>query len=117
MDSSASCCAGFAKLCPVVGVGSAFAFRAPLWSSLTHTTHTHTHTHTGPAPGPAPAPLDRTIRYEGETIAEFALADVKKAGCTAVMYNSRGGISVILREAIAGSGQVRAKLCVCPTEG
>ena len=44
--------------------------------------------------------------YEGETIAEFQAADVAASSCVPVLYNSRGGISVILREPLRGAGQV-----------
>jgi hypothetical protein len=44
--------------------------------------------------------------YEGETIAEFKPADVAASRCQPVLYNSRGGISVILREPYQGAGQV-----------
>jgi hypothetical protein len=44
--------------------------------------------------------------FEGITIAEMSPARVKETGCTVVMYNSRGGISVIMREAQDGCGQV-----------
>eukprot|EP01029_Cantina_marsupialis_P006304 TRINITY_DN168_c0_g1_i7.p1 TRINITY_DN168_c0_g1~~TRINITY_DN168_c0_g1_i7.p1 ORF type:complete len:944 (-),score=373.37 TRINITY_DN168_c0_g1_i7:176-3007(-) len=46
--------------------------------------------------------------YEGITIAEFQPKEVKLADCQTVMYNSQGGISVILREAQDGCGQVIA---------
>jgi hypothetical protein len=60
--------------------------------------------------------------FEGHTIAEFDPASVTAAGCTPIMYNSRGGVSVILREPRAGCGQVRdaqgggvggGGVCVC----
>jgi hypothetical protein len=44
--------------------------------------------------------------YEGETIAEFDEKDVLKAKCKPIMYNSRGGISVIMRDAMDSCGQV-----------
>ncbi len=48
--------------------------------------------------------------YEGETIAEFKAADVSAARCIPIMYNSQGGISVILKEPHRGSGQVTSCL-------
>lgn len=44
--------------------------------------------------------------FEGITIAEFNKKDVMEKRCVPIMYNSRGGISVIMREAINGCGQV-----------
>jgi hypothetical protein len=44
--------------------------------------------------------------YEGATIAEFDPKTVALSGCTPIMLNSRGGISVILREPKKGCGQV-----------
>ncbi len=44
--------------------------------------------------------------YEGETIAEFRPADVAASSCIPLLYNSRGGISVILREPLRGAAQV-----------
>jgi hypothetical protein len=44
--------------------------------------------------------------YEGETIAEFKAAEVSAARCIPIMYNSQGGISVILKEPHRGAGQV-----------
>lgn len=44
--------------------------------------------------------------YEGVTIAEFKASDVSAMRCIPVMYNSQGGISVILKEPHRGAGQV-----------
>eukprot|EP01029_Cantina_marsupialis_P031435 TRINITY_DN90587_c0_g1_i2.p1 TRINITY_DN90587_c0_g1~~TRINITY_DN90587_c0_g1_i2.p1 ORF type:complete len:977 (-),score=299.99 TRINITY_DN90587_c0_g1_i2:129-3059(-) len=46
--------------------------------------------------------------FEGDTIAEFDPTSVYDAGCVPIMFNSRRGISVILREAKNGFGQVIA---------
>jgi hypothetical protein len=54
------------------------------------------------------APIPHVVdRYEGVTIAEFKAAEVTATGCTPILYNSQGGISVILREPRRGCGQVR----------
>jgi hypothetical protein len=45
-------------------------------------------------------------RYEGHTIAEFEAKAVAESGCTVIMHNSQGGVSVILREPKKGCGQV-----------
>jgi hypothetical protein len=57
--------------------------------------------------------------FEGITIAEFDKATVAAKGCTPVMFNSRGGVSVILREPRGGCGQVRVRVRVrvCPLRG
>lgn len=49
--------------------------------------------------------ITRTL-YEGITIAEMSPADVTKTGCIPIMFNSRGKISVVMREAMDGCGQV-----------
>jgi hypothetical protein len=54
--------------------------------------------------------------YEGATIAEFKAADVSAKGCIPIMYNSQGGISVILKEPLRGAGQARECWCA-PASG
>ncbi len=49
--------------------------------------------------------------FEGYTIAEFKAADVSAKRCIPIMYNSQGGISVILKEPLRGAGQVRVLGC------
>jgi len=44
--------------------------------------------------------------YEGATIAEMSPEEVTKTGCVPIMFNSRGKISVVMREAMEGCGQV-----------
>jgi hypothetical protein len=44
--------------------------------------------------------------YEGITIAHFNPKDVDRCKCVPIMYNSEGKISVIVREAMQGCGQV-----------
>lgn len=46
--------------------------------------------------------------YEGYTIAEFLSPAVILSGCVPIMYNSRGGLSVYVKEATATHGQVIA---------
>ena len=44
--------------------------------------------------------------FEGITIAMFKLDDIIKSNCTPILYNSEGGISVIMRDAMDGYGPV-----------